>query len=129
MRPPPPPSSPQKDLTFCVFQRADGQLGMGNKVVHIEDNSLKVDDKEYKLTPGLRVLILHKKPRPQHYSSDDYSICKALVAQIWVRAYPKTTTGICSRIWLYPEIEQLKNLRILIHRYQVITGYWTVIVC
>ena len=93
MRRPPPPSPPQKDLTFGVFQRADGRLGMGNKVVHIEDNTLKVDDKEYKLTPGLRVLILYKKPRHQHYSSVDYSTYKALVAQTWVRAFPNTTTG------------------------------------
>ena len=50
---------------------------MGNSIVHIERNTLKVDDKEYELTPGLRMLILYKTPRPQHYTSDDYSVYKA----------------------------------------------------
>ena len=52
-----------------------------------------MDDKEYELTPGLRMLILYKKPRPQHYTSDDYSVYKAIVAQIRVRAYPNKRTG------------------------------------
>ena len=85
---------------------------MGNSIVHIEGNTLKVDDKEYELTPGLRMLILYKKPRPQHYTSDDYSVYKAIVAQTRVRAYPNKRT--CSarprstwkwkhmlRVWLY----------------------------
>ena len=54
---------------------------MANSIVHIEGNTLKVDDKEYEITPGLRMLIVYKKPRPQHYTSDDYSIYKAIVAQ------------------------------------------------
>ena len=66
---------------------------MGNSIVHIEGNTLKVDDKEYELTPGLRVLIMYKKPRPQHYTSDDYSVYKAIVAQTSVRAYPNKRTG------------------------------------
>ena len=32
------------------------------------------------------LLILYKNPRPQHYTSDDYSVYKAIVAQIRVRA-------------------------------------------
>ena len=66
---------------------------MGNSIVHIEGNTLKVDDKEYELTPGLRMLILYKKPRPQHYTSDDYSVYKAIVAQTRVRAYPNKRAG------------------------------------
>ena len=62
-------------------------------VVHIERNTLKVDDKEYELTPGFRMLILYKKPPPQHYTSDDYSVYKAIVAQTRVRAYPNNRTG------------------------------------
>ena len=69
--PPPPPSPPQKDLTFGIHATSDGRNAMGNSIVHNVGNTLKVDDKEYELTPGLRVLILHKKPRPQHYTSDD----------------------------------------------------------
>ena len=62
----PPPPSPQ-------HATGDGRYAMGNSIVHIEGN-LEVDDKEYELTPGLRMLILYKKPRSQHYTSDDYSV-------------------------------------------------------
>ena len=41
----------------------------------------------------LRMLILYKKPRPQHYTSDDYSVYKAIVTQFRVRAYPNKRTG------------------------------------
>ena len=61
--------------------------------MHIEGNTLKIDDKEYELTPGMRMLILYKKPRPQHYTSEDYSVYKAIVAQTRVRAYPNKRTG------------------------------------
>ena len=54
---------------------------MGNSIVHIEGNTLNVDDKEYELTSGLRMLILYKMPRPQHYTSVDYSVYKSIVAQ------------------------------------------------
>ena len=89
----PPPSPPQKDLTFGIYATGDGRYAMGNSIVHIEGNTLKVDDKEYELTPGLRVLILYKKPRSQHYISDDYSVYKAIVAETRVRAYPNKRTG------------------------------------
>ena len=92
----PPPSLPsplQKDLTFGIHATGDGRYGMGNSIVHIEWNTLKVNDKEYDLTPGLRMLILHKKPRQQHYTSDDYSVYKAVVAQTRVRDYPNKCTG------------------------------------
>ena len=55
-RPPPspsPPSPPQKDLTFGTHATGDGRNPMGNSIVHIEGNNLRVDDKEYELTPGL----------------------------------------------------------------------------
>ena len=32
---------------------------MGNSIMHIEGNTLEVDDKEYELTPCLRMLILY----------------------------------------------------------------------
>ena len=60
-----PPSPPQKDHTFRIHATGDGRNAMGNSIVHIEGNTLKVDDKEYELTPGLRI-----------------------VAQTMVRAYP-----------------------------------------
>ena len=68
-RPPSPPSPPQKYLTFGIHATGEGRNAMGSSIVHLEGNTLKVDDKEYELTPGLRMLILYKKPRPQHYTS------------------------------------------------------------
>ena len=62
----PPPSPPQKDLTFGIHATGDGRYAIGNSIVHIEGNTLKVDDKEYEITPGLRMLILYRKPRPQN---------------------------------------------------------------
>ena len=47
--PPPPPSPPEKDLTFGIHATDDGRNAMGNSI-------------EYELTPGLRMLILYKKP-------------------------------------------------------------------
>ena len=61
--------------------------------MHIEGNTLKVEYKEYELTPSLRMLILYKKPRHQHYTSDDYSVYKTIAAQTRVRAYPNKGTG------------------------------------
>ena len=76
---PSPPSPPQKDLRFGIHATGDGRYAMGNSIVHIEGNNLKLYGKEYELTPGLRMLILYKKPRPQPYTSDDYSVYKAIV--------------------------------------------------
>ena len=89
----PPPSSPEKDLTFGIHATGDGRNAMGNSIVYIEGNTVKVDDKEYELTLGLRMLILFKKPRPQHCTNDHYSVYKAIVAQTRVRAYPNKRTG------------------------------------
>ena len=91
--PPSPPSLPQKDLTFGMHVTGDGRNAIGNSIVHIEGNTLKVDDREYELTPSLRMLILYKKPRPQQYTSDDYSVYKAIVAQTRMRAYLNKRTG------------------------------------
>ena len=65
---PPPPSPPQKDLTIGIHATGDGRYAMGNSIVYIERNTLKVDDKGYELMPGFRMLILYNKPRPQHYT-------------------------------------------------------------
>ena len=62
VRPPQPPSPPtpqQKDLTFGIYATGDGRKAMENSIVHIEENSLKVDDKAYELTPSLRMLIMY----------------------------------------------------------------------
>ena len=74
---------------------------MGKGIVPIEGNTFKIDDKQYELTPGFRMLILYKKPRPQHYTSDDYSVFNTIVAHTRVRAYPHGKGSICSGVWLY----------------------------
>ena len=48
--------------------------------MHIEGNTL-------------RMLILYKKPRHQHYTDDDYSVYNAIVVQTRVRAYPNKRPG------------------------------------
>ena len=74
------------DAIFSIFHKQDGQIGMGSKVVQIDGNTFTVDDTEYKLTPGLRVLISSKHPRPDQWKTDDYQAYKELVAQIKVRS-------------------------------------------
>ena len=51
------------DTTFGMHKKQDGQLGMGNKAVQLDENT------EYKLTPGLQALIALKHP-PDRTASD-----------------------------------------------------------
>ena len=57
---------------------------MGNKVVHFDASAktLLVDDTDFKLTPGLLVLITNKHPRPDQWKTNDYKVYKSLVAQM-----------------------------------------------
>ena len=59
------PLNKNTDTTFGIHRRQDGQLGIGNKVVRLDENgkTLSVDDTGYKLTPGVFVLITKKYPR------------------------------------------------------------------
>ena len=81
------------DTTYGIFERQDGQLGRGSKVLRLDENEkiLTVDDTEYKLTPGLRALITLKLPRPAQWKTDDYQVYKELVAQTKVRSFPNRT--------------------------------------
>ena len=47
-----------------------------------------VDDTDYKLTPGLLVLITNKHPRAGQWNSNDYKAYKSLVAQAKVKSFP-----------------------------------------
>ena len=78
------------DTTFGLFQRQDGQLSMGNKVVRLGANgkALTIDGTEYKLTPGLFVLITNKHPRAGQWKTNDYKVYKSLVAQTVVKLFP-----------------------------------------
>ena len=62
---------------------------MGNKVVWGDGKTLEVDDKEYKLTPGLVALITLKHPRPNQWN--DYQVYKELVTQTKVKSFPNRT--------------------------------------
>ena len=69
------------------------EISMGNKVVrlHASRHTLSVDDTEFKLTPGLVVLITQKHPRPTQYNSNDYKTYKSLVAQTNVKLFLNMT--------------------------------------
>ena len=76
------------DTTFGIYRRQDGQLGMGSKVVQVDGEILTVDDTEYNLAPGLRVLVSSKHLRPGQWKTDDYQVYKSPVAQTKVRSNP-----------------------------------------
>ena len=78
------------DTTFGLFQRQDGHLGTGNKVMRFGANgkALLVDGKEYKLTPGLLVLITNKHQRAGQWKTNDHKVYKSLVAQTKVKSFP-----------------------------------------
>ena len=76
------------DTTFGLYKKQDGQLGMGNNVVQLDGKTLIVDDTEYKLTPGLLLLITNKLPLAGQWNSNDYKAYKSLVAQTKVKSFP-----------------------------------------
>ena len=108
----PPPSPPQKDLTFGIHATGDGQYAMGNSIVHIEGNTLKVDDKEYELTPGLRMLIITRNHALNTLAAMIILYTKqSLHRPERERAYPALLVhaphgngSICSVVWLYQGI-------------------------
>ena len=85
-----PQSSKNVDTTFGIYMRQDGQIAIGNKVVQVDENkkTLTVDGALYEFTPGLRVLIMLKHPRPNQWDSRDYQAYKSLCAQTKVRLFP-----------------------------------------
>ena len=76
------------DTTFGLFQRQDGRLGMGNKVVHFGASAKTLLVDEYKLTSGLLMLITNKHPRPDQWKTNDYKVYKSLVAQTKIKSFP-----------------------------------------
>ena len=81
------------DTTFGVYNRQDGQLGTGNKVVRLDANgkALTINYTKYKLTPGLFVLITNKHPRAGQWKTNDYQVYKSLLAHSKVKSYPNRT--------------------------------------
>ena len=58
-----------------------------------DETTLKVDDTEYALTPGLHALIMQKHPRPMQYTVDDLEVYGNLVKQIKVKSNPRKVKG------------------------------------
>ena len=90
-----PPLNKNADITFGIYKKRDGQLGMGSKVVRFDVNRkvITVDDREYKLTPGILVLITQTHPRAVQWNSKDYKAYKSLVAQTKVKSFQNRITG------------------------------------
>ena len=108
-----PPSPPQKDLTFGIHATGDGRYVLGYSTVHIEGNTLKVNDKEYELTPGLRMLILYHDLNTIPamiilYTKQSLHIPGREPIQISVPALLihalHGNGSMCSVVWLYREI-------------------------
>ena len=87
---------------------------MGNNVVRLDVNekTVTIDDTEYKLTPGLLVLITRKHPQPTQYNSNDYKVYKLLRPRLnhsrigQVKLLDRMLHGngsLCSRKRLYLE--------------------------
>ena len=60
---------PEKKTTFGMYFK-DGDFRIGDKKVDIKGDDIKIEDKEYKGTPGLWELIM--KDNPQKFTEDDY---------------------------------------------------------
>ena len=107
--PPSPPSPPQKDVTFGIHATGYGRNAMGNSKVHIEGNTLKVDDKEYELTPGLRMLILYNTIPVMIILYTKQSLHRPGLEPIQVSVpallvhVPHGNGSICLVVWLYLE--------------------------
>ena len=88
------PSKPRPgknvDITFGIYKKQDGQLSMGNKIVW-SDGKILVDNKKYKVTPGLEALITQRHPRPGQWNSNDDQVYKSLVAHTKVKSFPSRT--------------------------------------
>ena len=109
----PPPPDKNVDTTFGLYRRQHGQVAMGNKIVQLQlsenEKTFTVDDTEYDLTPGLRVLIMQKHSGPTQYSINDYREYKSLCAQTKVRSFPNPAgTARPHATWKYKHL--LRNM-------------------
>ena len=87
------PSGPRVknvDNTFGIYRRKDGQLQVGSILVETsgDGTTLKVDDTEYELTPGLYALIMQKHPLRAQYNDNDLEEYGNLVRQIEDKSFP-----------------------------------------
>ena len=66
------------DLTFGIYAQ-DGKFKIGNKVVTIEDNNIKVDNTIFEGTPGFWELVTSTNPNPENFTEEDLSKYQQLV--------------------------------------------------
>jgi len=83
--------SSDNDQYFGLVHNAKKGLVMGNKQVElIDDDTMKIEDTNYKITDGLWSLITKKIPTG--YTEADYNTYKDIVRQTEVIKYPSNTT-------------------------------------
>ena len=95
------------DTTFGIYERGDGRLQVGNKIVEIDENEmfLIVDGRKYDFTPGFQALIMQNHPLISHWPSSDYQIYKSLSAQTKVKSHPNPEGAARPRsTWKYKHL-------------------------
>ena len=66
------------DLTYGIYAQ-DGKFKIGNEVVTIEDNNIKVDNTIFEGTPGFWELVTSKNPKPENFTEEDLTKYQQLV--------------------------------------------------
>ena len=66
------------DLTYGIYAQ-DGKFKIGNEVVTIEDNNIKVKDTIFEGTPGFWELVTSTNPNPENFTEEDLNKYQQLV--------------------------------------------------
>ena len=66
------------DLTYGIYAQ-DGKFKIGNEVVTIENNNIKVKDTIFEGTPGFWELVTSKNPNPENFTEEDLTKYQQLV--------------------------------------------------
>ena len=120
---PPGPQRKKVGNIFGIYTGKDRQLHMGSTLVeyNVREETLTVDGREYKLTPGLLVLIQAEVPQETQYTGNDLKEYEKVVRKTKVRSFPNPNMKGDSdphdtwNIHIYPRI-CLKMLMTLVVR-------------
>ena len=66
------------DKLYGIYAE-DGKFKIGDKIITIEDNNIKVNNTTFEGTPGFWELITSKNPNPENYTDEDLSKYQRLV--------------------------------------------------
>ena len=66
------------DLTYGIYAQ-DGKFKIGNEVVTIEDNNIKVNNPIFEGTPGFWELVTSTNPNPENFTEEDLNKYQQLV--------------------------------------------------